>query len=109
MMISKEQIAHDLTMVYLCNRYGIDVRGSFCVSGMSGSSVTGDGEVVTDHFPSVDEPKYVKVKTDEKGIFGIEKTEKVQNGYVVDDIFKAMVEEYHQAYSYFCKLLEKQP
>ena len=108
-MIGKEQIAHDLTMVYLCNRYGIDVRGSLYVSGGGGGSdVTGDGEVVTDHFPTVDEPKYVKVKTGEKGIFGIEKKQKIQDGYLVDDLFEDMVKEYHQAYLRFYKLLESQ-
>ena len=28
-MISKEQIAHELAMVYMNNKYGINVRGDF--------------------------------------------------------------------------------
>lgn len=104
-MISKEQIAHELTMTYLNNRYGMDVTGNFNVSS-SNNEVTGFGSVVTNHFPNANEPKIVKVGTGKKGFLGIEKKEKVQSGYLVDDIIKDMVEDYYNAYSSFLKLLE---
>ena len=31
-MTSKEQIAHDLTMIYMKNRYGINVSGNFYIN-----------------------------------------------------------------------------
>ena len=47
-MISKEQIAHDLTIVYLNNRYGIDVGGH--ISVFDGD---GHGDVSTEKFPDI--------------------------------------------------------
>ena len=67
-MISKEQLAHDLTMVYLNNRYGIDVDGHF-----SSSDGDGSGSVDTTKFPSAFEIKYKKVGTGERGFLGFEK------------------------------------
>ena len=36
-MLSKEQIAHDLTMVYMHNMYGIDVTGFFSINDGNGN------------------------------------------------------------------------
>ena len=74
-MISKEQIAHDLAIVYMKNRYGINVTGDFYISGASGS-----GTVKTESFPDASEPEYTKVKTGEKGLFGLERKHKVLSG-----------------------------
>ena len=60
-MISKEQIAHDLAIVYMKNRYGINVTGDLYISENSGS-----GNIQTEHFPDVSEPEYIRVKTGEK-------------------------------------------
>lgn len=95
-MISKEQIAHELTMTYMHNRYGVDVSGSFS---------DGTGSIETNCLPSTQKPKNTKVGTGQKGFLGIEKKIKVQDGYVVDGIFSEMVEEYYRAYSKFLKLL----
>jgi len=109
-MISREQIAHDLAIVYLNNRYGIDVTGDFNVYSNSlentVESVSGTGSVVTSHFSSVKEPKYIKVGTGEKGMFGIEKKKKIPSGYLVDDIFNNMIDDYGLAYAHFLELLE---
>lgn len=110
MMISKEQIAHGLTMVYLSNRYGVDVNGDFNVDSSSIdeniTEVEGSGSVETNHFPNAREPKFIKVETGEKGFLGYKKKKKVQSGYLVDDIFIYMVEDYYSAYPHFLKLLE---
>lgn len=81
-MISKEQIAHDLAMVYMKNRYGIDVTGSFSINEGDGTGV-----VTTERLPHTTEAAYAKVKTGEKGLFGIEKKEKVRSGEKVDNLF----------------------
>ena len=99
-MISKEQIAHDLAIVYLKNRYGINVKGDFYISGDSGS-----GTVKTEHFPDVSEPEYTKVKTGEKGLFGLERKQKVPSGNKVDPLFAEMVQNYYDAYFHFYQLL----
>jgi len=61
-MLSKELIAYDLTMIYMKNRYGINVTGSFYISDNNGT-----GNIDTEHFPAVSEPQYTKVGTGEKG------------------------------------------
>lgn len=99
-MISNEQIAHDLAMVYLSNKYGIDVRGSFHVSDGDGS-----GDVFTTHMPGTEEKKYKKTGTGEKGFLGIEKKRIVEVGYAVDDLFANMISDYRQAYTHFLNLL----
>ena len=93
-MISKEQIAHDLTIVYLNNRYGIDVGGHIFVSDGDGN-----GDVSTEKFPDVSEINYKKVGTGEKGFLGIEKKLKVEDGYKADSIIDDMIEEYYQVFS----------
>lgn len=99
-MISKEQIAHDLTMIYMKNKYGIDIAGDFSMSGEYGS-----GTVTTKHFPSASEPQYIKVGTGEKGLLGIERKKKIQSGNIVDNLFEEMVENYYEAYSHFYQIL----
>ena len=99
-MIPKEQIAHDLTMVYMKNRYGIDVSGSIYINDNNGT-----GTIETEHFPMVSDPQYVKVGTGEKGLFGLERKQKVQSGNKVDPLFLEMVQNYYSAYSHFYSLL----
>ena len=91
-MISKEQIAHDLTMIYMRNLYGIDITGS-------------DEEISTSHLPNIVEPQYEKKGTGKKILFGIEITQDVPMGYKVDNLFSEMTETYFQAYSKFYKLV----
>ena len=101
-MPTKEQIAHDLTMIYMRTRYGVSVSGDFNLCGGSGN-----GSVKSEHFPDVFEPQYEKVGTGEKGIFGLEKKEKVQSGYVADDLLEEMTETYlhtyHRLYQMLCE------
>lgn len=110
-MIPKEQIAHDLTLVYLNNKYGVDVTGHFSVSSSSFDdsidAVDGSGNVNTVHLPDIEAVKYIKVGTGEKGFFGNEKKKKVQSGYLVDDIFSQMIEDYYKAYKRFFEMVEK--
>lgn len=101
-MISKEQIAHDLTMVYLNNRYGVNVEGYFSVADGDGS-----GNIDTKKFPHVTEIKYKKVGTGEKGFLGLEKKVKVEDGYQSDDIIDELVCEYYQTYNRILKRLDK--
>lgn len=108
-MIPKEQIAHDLAMVYLNNRYGADVVGDFNVYG-DRDSVTGNGEVETKRMVDVDEVKYEKYKTGNKKKFGPFKFDEKswrENGYEVDDIFYSMIIDYKKAYEKFLKLIEE--
>ena len=109
-MITKEQIAHDLTMVYLNNKYGVHVEGNFGVTsnslGKSNVGFSGLGSVDTTHLPNVDEPRYIKVGTGNKGLLGLEKKQKVQSGYLVDNIFANMIKDYYKAYVHFLEMLE---
>lgn len=93
-MISREQIAHDLTIVYLNNRYGIRVEGDISVHHGDGS-----GNITTRKLPDVSQIKYIKVGTGEKGFLGIEKKVKVEDGYIADGIIDEMIKEYYQVYS----------
>ena len=99
-MISKEQIAHDLAIVYMKNRYVINVTGDFYISGASGS-----GTVKTERFPDASEPEYTKVKTGETGLFGLERKQKVLSGNKVDPLFAEMVQNYYDADFHFYRLL----
>lgn len=101
-MISKEQIAHDLTMIYMKNRYGIDISGDFSITDGSGS-----GTIVTEHFPSTSEPHYIKIGTGEKGFLGLERKRKVESGLKVDVLFEEMVDSYIKAYTHFLRLLSE--
>lgn len=93
-MISREQIAHDLTIVYLNNRYGISVEGDISVRDGDGR-----GNITTQKFPDVAQIKYIKVGTGEKGFLGIEKKVEVEDGYIADGIIDEMIKEYYQVYS----------
>ena len=95
-MISKEQIAHDLAVVYMKNRHGINVTGDF---------YSGSGTIQTEHFHDVSEPEYTKVKTGEKGLFGLERKQKVPSGNKVDPLFAEMIQNYYDAYFRFYQLL----
>ena len=105
-MLPKEQIAHDLSIVYMRNRYGIDVTGEFFLSGRNGD-FTGFGDVKTEHFPDMDEMKKVKVGTGEKGFLGREKKKWEESGYLTDEIFVSMINDYHKAYKRFFELLSE--
>ena len=93
-MVSEEQIAHDLTMVYLNNRYGINVDGMVNVSDGHGY-----GQIDTERFPSVLEVKYKKVGTGERVFFGFERHSMVEDGYKSDDIIDGLICEYYQTYN----------
>ena len=100
-MINKEQIAHDLTIVYLKNRYGINVSGNLSISGDIGS-----GEIHTDKLPSPSEIKYKKVGTGEKGFLGLEKKDSIEDGYKSDTVINELVQEYYQVYGRILKIIE---
>lgn len=102
-MLTNEKIAHDLTMIYLSNRYGINLTGSFHVDGGEGY-----GDIVTEHFPDAEAEKMVKVSTGEKGFLGIEKKIKVADGYQTDKLFADIFRNYKVAYSRFLKMLESE-
>ena len=95
-MLSKEQLAHELAMVYMNNKYGIHVSGR-----LYANDGYGEGSIETAHFPDVSEAVYTKVGTGETGFLGIEKKMKVQTGHEVDPIFSEMVENYYGATTSF--------
>ena len=98
-MINKEQVAHDLTMVYLNNRYGVNIEGYFSI--LDGD---GHGNVSTEKLPAVSEIKYRKVGTGEKNFLGLEKKTKIEDGLMIDDIIDDLINEYHQVYN---RILER--
>lgn len=107
MKISKEQIAHDLAMVYVNNRYGAEVTGDFSV-GTSGGDVTGSGSVETRRLPDTGKVRKIKVPTGEKTFMGLlEKKESVDAGYAVDVVFDEMINDYFDAYLRFLELLDR--
>jgi hypothetical protein len=105
-MISNEQVAHDLALAYVINRYGAEVTGQLDVSTSNGD-VSGSGEVTTQRLPGVDEARMVRVQTGEKRLFGlVEKTKLVDSGeYAVDAVFIKMIDDYRNAYARFLELL----
>lgn len=106
MPISKEQIAHDLAMVYVSNRHGAEVTGDFSVSTSNGD-VTGWGSVETRRLPHTSKVRRIKVPTGEKTFMGLlEKKKSVDAGYEVDEVFDEMIADYYDAYSRFLELLE---
>ncbi len=102
-MISNEKIAHDLTIIYLNNRYGLNITGDFSVSDGSGM-----GDIRTKKLPATEEKNYKKIGTGEKGLFGIEKKQKIEDGYKIDGLFLEILKEYRLAYARFLELLEKE-
>jgi hypothetical protein len=109
-MMSKEQIAHDLAMAYINNRYGPEVSGNFSVDTWN-DEVSGSGSVNTQRLPDVHAIRMVEVPTGEKYFFGLsEKKESVESGYAVDGPFESMIKDYFNAYSRFLELLgHRQP
>ncbi|MGN7227402.1 hypothetical protein ACTHQW_13780 [Dietzia maris] len=116
-MIPKEQVAHDLAIVYLNNKYGVRVTGSFSINSSTDTmsdavrEVTGDGSVTTEYLPDVDEPETVWVGTGERWFWGRgpEKKRRVPTGnFVVDPHFRSMAQDYYKAYSRFLELLDDQ-
>ena len=105
-MISDEQVAHDLALAYVINRYGAEVTGELNVSTYDGD-VSGSGAVKTERLPGVDEARMVRVQTGEKRLFGlVDKKELVDSGErTVDAVFIKMVDDYRSAYARFLELL----
>lgn len=102
-MISTEQVAHDLALVYLVNRYGPEVDGSFDVTDGDGS-----GRVDTERLADVGTHKTMRVGTGEHGrvLFWREKKAYVETDeYQVDPVFRMMIRDYRDASSRFLELL----
>lgn len=108
MTISREQIAHDLAVVYVTNRFGAEVTGYLSVDTYDGE-VTGSGTVETKRLPDTDKVRTTRVPTGEKTFLGlIDRTEAVESGHEVDGTFREMISDYWKAFSRFCELLEVQ-
>jgi hypothetical protein len=110
-----DQIAHDLAMAYINNRYGVNVTGSFSVESSTNyesdtvSDVKGEGSVETHRLPGLFDPQMVSVGTGKKSFLGIgpEKTRLEPTGeYAVDQKFRSMIADYHNAFQRFLQLLE---
>lgn len=101
-MINKEQIAHDLTMVYLNNRYGINVSGT--ISGISGNVY---GDVGTNKLPHVLENKYSKSKSGIKNIFSPKEKIPIEGEYISDDIIPKLINEYFDTYKRILETLDR--
>ncbi|MGX5716318.1 hypothetical protein [Arthrobacter sp. MAHUQ-56] len=105
-MTTKDQIAHDLAMAYINNRYGADVKGEFSVTTWE-KDVSGSGQVETERLPDVNQIRKVRVGTGERHLFGLrEKTTWVASGFEVDIVFAKMIEDYYDARERFLALLE---
>lgn len=106
-MPSNEQIAHDLAMTYVNNRYGAEVSGQFSVDTWN-DKVSGSGTVETSRLPAVDAIQVLRVGTGERYFFGLrERMESVDGGYAVDGIFEGMIKDYRASYARFLELLER--
>jgi len=105
-MISVQQVAHDLTLVYLRNRFGAEVSGEFEVDGSDGS-VHGTGSVSTSRLPGFDEIAMKRVPTGEKwlGLFG--KTTEIPDGHAIDPVLEKLVDEYAAVYGKVLRLLRE--
>lgn len=103
-MITNEQIAHDLALVYLVNRYGPEVDGSLDVTDGDGS-----GSVDTERLPDVGAHKTKRVATGEHGRFLFWRYEKKMDvetdEYQVDPVFRMMIDDYREAHLRFLELL----
>lgn len=102
--MTNDQLAHDLAMVYLNNRYGADVVGRFSVSTFEGD-VSGSGSVETDRLPNVDKVLIERVPTGEKRFGIFDKTVAVESGYEVDATFNNIISDYFVARDRFTVLL----
>lgn len=105
-MIRPEQIAHDLALVYVHNRHGAEVAGELSVDTW-GEDVIAAGRVETERLPGVNSKKAERVPTGEKRFFGlVDKKELVElDEFEVDEVFRAMLRDYHAAYSRFLSLI----
>ena len=105
-MISPEQIAHDLAMVYVHNRHGAEVVGELSVDTW-GEDVVASGRVDTERLPGVNSKKTERVPTGEKRFFGlVDKKELVElDEFEVDDVFRDMLRDYRAAYTRFLSLI----
>jgi hypothetical protein len=115
-MIPIEQVAHDLAIAYINNRYGIRVTGEFSVDSTKNydmdvvKEVTGEGSVSTELLPDLDDPEMVRVGTGERHLFGLgpEKTKLVHTGaYEIDGVLRSMIDDYYRAYSRILALLAR--
>lgn len=105
-MTTKDQIAHDLAIAYINNRYGAEVSGEFSVSTWE-RDVTGSGQVETERLPDVNEIRRVRVGTGERHFFGLrERKTWAESGYEVDPVFANMIDDYYDAHARFLALLE---
>lgn len=110
-MLSSDQIAHDLAMVYLVNRYGAEVSGDFDVETSYGDDreVSGSGSVETERLPNVGATRTTRVGTGERYFFKLfEKTKEVDTGeFLVDSVFVQMINDYREAHARFLELLTR--
>lgn len=105
-MVTREQLAHDLAIVYLNNRFGADVAGELSVNTFD-DEVTGSGSVETSRLPGVNKVLVEHIPTGEKRFFGlIDKTRPVEAGYEIDSTFLEIIDEYLLARDRFHSLLE---
>lgn len=110
----REQVAHDLAIAYINNRFGVEVAGEFSIRSSTNldnvvDDVSGEGEVETQRHPGIHDLEMVRVGTGQRHFFGIgpEKMELVPTGrYEVDGILRSMIEEYRAAYSRILELLD---
>lgn len=111
---SKEQIAHDLAIIYVTNRHAIDVSGSFHVDSFAGSeggidSISGGGDVETTTLPDIDERKTVRVPDGKKRFGLFQPTKEVETSeFVIDDTLRAMISDYRAAHARLLELLAKE-
>ena len=112
-----DQIAHDLAIAYINNRYGAEVTGSFSVESTKNydsdtvSDVSGQGKVTTKRLPGIFDPRMVSVGTGRRQFFGIGpekmRTEPTDE-FAVDRVFHDMISDYRHAYERFLQLLQTQ-
>jgi hypothetical protein len=106
-LTSKDQIAHDLAMAYINNRYGAEVKGEFSASTWE-KDVSGSGQVETMRLPDVNQIRNVRVGSGERHLFGLrERKTWVPSGYEVDPVFANMIDDYYEARERFLTLLEQ--
>lgn len=66
---SKQQVAHDMAMAYINNRYAAEVTGDFEVSTLD-DDTTGSGSVWTTNLPHVNKRREISVGTGQRYFFG---------------------------------------
>lgn len=109
----REQIAHDLAIAYINNRYGVEVTGELSISSYTNDDdvvkdVSGEGAVETQKHPGLHDQEMMRVGTGQR-YFGVgpERTKLVPTGrYEVDAILVSMIAEYRAAYWRILELLD---